>query len=212
MFIIIVIKASEETKKKIDEVCNDIYIKKLEVMNFLSEKEKNDNRKYKLVYDYEEQHNYLKETYTYLPNLMTFLWKDPKIVAKLLANSDIDDVKNNLAPFVVNNFYENILSSVYIEDNLMYIISLLLMDEIKNIEKINDNKFLENTAAGYVLEQLKNKIDVQNYFKTIMLSLVEKLEEISSSQKIILSIKQIEDDLQERIKNKARKEIKKEIK
>jgi hypothetical protein len=169
-------------------------------MNFLSEKEKNDNRKYKLVYDYEEQHNYLKETYTYLPNLMNFLWKDPKIVAKLLANSDIDDVKNNLAPFVVNNFYENILSSVYIEDNLMYIISLLLMDEIKSIEKINDNKFLENTAGGYVLEQLKNKIDVQNYFKTIMLSLVEKLEEISSSQKIILSIKQIEEDLQERIK------------
>ena len=126
---------------------------------------------------------------------MDFLWKEPKIVAKLLANSNIDDVKNNLAPFIVNNFYENILSSVYIEDNLMYVISLLLIDEIKCIEKINDNKFLENSAGGYVLEQLKNKIDVQNYFKTIMLSIVEKLEEISSSQKINFNIKQIEEKL-----------------
>ena len=125
---------------------------------------------------------------------MEFLWEEPKVVAKLLANSNIEDVKNNLAPFIVNNFYENILSSAYIEDNLMYIISLLLIDEIKGLDKIEDNKFLEKTAGGYILEQLKNKIDVQTYFKTILLSLVEKLETMSSSKKINFNVKQIEDD------------------
>jgi hypothetical protein len=160
----------------------------------MAEKQDKETRKYKLVHDYEEQHKYFKDTYTYIPKLMEFLWEEPKIVAKLLTLSNIEDVKKNLAPFIANNFYENILSSVYIEDNLMYIISLLLMEEIKGLEKIEENKFLEETACGYVLEQLKNKTDVQIYFKTIMLSLVEKLETMSSSKKINFNVKQIEED------------------
>ena len=160
----------------------------------MAEKEKSENRKYRLVHDYEEQHKYFKDTYTYLPKLMEFLWDQPKIVAKLLSLSDKEDVKNNLAPFFANNFYENILSSVYIEDNLMYIISLLLIDEIKGLEKLEDNNFLKETACGYILEQLKNKTDVKIYFKTILLSSIEKLEAISSSKKINFNVKQIEED------------------
>ena len=163
-------------------------------MNILAEKQEKENRKYKLVHDYVEQHNYLKDAYTYIPKLMEFLWEQPKVVAKLLSHSNYDDVKKNLAPFIVNNFYENILSSVYIEDNLMYIISLLLMEEIQGLVKIDYNTFLEETAGGCVLEQLKNKTDVQIYFKTIILSLVEKLETMSSSKKINFNVKQIEED------------------
>ena len=125
---------------------------------------------------------------------MNLLWKHPKVVAKLLSYSDKEDVRKNLAPFFVNNFYENILSSVYIEDNLMYLISLLLMDEINALDKIKENNFLEKSAVGYLLEQLKNKSDIQTYFKTIMLSLVEKLEMISSSKKINFDVKEIEKD------------------
>ena len=125
---------------------------------------------------------------------MNLLWKHPNVVAKLLSYSDKEDVRKNLAPFFVNNFYENILSSVYIEDNLMYLISLLLMDEINALDKIKENNFLEKSAVGYLLEQLKNKSDIQTYFKTIMLSLVEKLEMISSSKKINFDVKEIEKD------------------
>ena len=104
----------------------------------------------------DEQQTFFKDIYTYMPKLMEFLWNDPKTISKLLINSNIEDARKNLAPFFVNNFYENILSSVYIEDNLMYLISLLLMEEIKGIEKPEDyNKFLEETATGYVLEQSK---------------------------------------------------------
>ena len=166
----------------------------MEVFNILAEKQEKETRKYKLVHDYEEQHNYFKDAYTYIPKLMEFLWEQPKVVAKLLFHSNYTDVKKNLAPFIVNNFYENILSSVYIEDNLMYIISLLLIDEIKGLETIEDNKFLEETAGGCILEQLKNKTDIQIYFKTIILSLVEKLETMSSSKKINFNVKQIEED------------------
>ena len=129
----------------------------------IAEKEKFDNRKFKLISEFEEQHKYFKDTYTYIPKFFEFLWDDPKIVSKLLLNSNIEDIKKNLAPFFVNNFYENILSSEYIEDNLMYLITLILFEEIKDLRKENYNKFLEETVSGYLLEQLKNKIDIQNY-------------------------------------------------
>jgi len=161
----------------------------------IAEKQNLDNRKFELVSNLDEQQTFFKDIYTYMPKLMEFLWNDPKTISKLLINSNIEDVRKNLAPFFVNNFYENILSSVYIEDNLMYLISLLLMEEIKGIEKPEDyNNFLEETATGYVLEQLKNKTDVQNYFKTIIFSLVEKLETISLSKKINLNPKKLEEE------------------
>ena len=163
----------------------------------IAEKQDDEKRKFKLISEYEEHHNYFKDSYTYLPKFFEFLWEDPKAVSKLLINSDIEDVKKNLAPFFVNNFYENIISSVYMEDNLMYLISLLLIEETKGLKKDNYNKFLEETVSGYVLEQLKNKNDVQIYFKTIIFSLVEKLETMSSSKKINFNVQQIQEDFQQ---------------
>ena len=160
----------------------------------IAEKEKFDNRKFKLISEFEERHKYFKDTYIYIPKFFEFLWKDPKIVSKLLLNSNIEDIKKNLAPFFVNNFYENILSSEYIEDNLMYLITLILFEEIKDLRKENYNKFLEETVSGYVLDQLKNKIDIQNYFKEIIFSSIEKVEAISSFKRIKFNVKQIQED------------------
>ena len=161
----------------------------------IAERQENETRKYKLISEYQKKREYLGDAYSYIPDFLKFLWDDPKLVSKLLINSNIEDVKKNLAPLFVNNFYENILSSVYMEDNLMYLISLILIEEIKGLKKENYNNFLEETACGYVLEQLKNKTDVQNYFKTIIFSLVEKLEDISASKKISFNVQQIQDDL-----------------
>ena len=154
-----------------------------------------DERKYKLIYEYEEIHKYFQDTYTYVPNLFKSLWNQPKVIAKLITNSNLEDIKNNLAYFFMNNFFENILSSSYMEDNLMYVITLVLMDEIKSINNTNDfSSFLDNTAGGYFLEQLKYKTDVLGFFKIIILHLVEKLENISSSKKINFNVKQIQED------------------
>ena len=95
----------------------------------------------------------------------------------------------------MNNFYENILSSSFIEDNLMYVITLVLTDEIKNMKTTKDfNNFLEETSCGYFLEQLNYKMDVINYYKIILVNLVESLENMSSSKKINFNVKQIQDN------------------
>ena len=62
----------------------------------------------------------LRDLNTYIPNLMNRLWEQPKIVVSVIEHASFDHLKNHLAPFFANNFYENILSSYYIEDNLMY--------------------------------------------------------------------------------------------
>ena len=117
---------------------------------------------------------------------MNALWDNPDIVSKLIINSDKNDLKQNIAPFIANNFYENILSSNYIEDQLLYIIGLLLKDEINN--KIKTKKdieiFLEDSPCGILLEQLKLKQDVQTYFKTLIFKIVQKLEVEHSSFEI----------------------------
>ena len=164
-------------------------------MNTLAEKKNMDNRKYKLIHDYEKQHSYFQDAYTYLPSFFQLLLNQPQIIAKLITNSNIEDVKNNLAFFFMNNFYENILSSSFIEDNLIYVITLVLMEEIENIKSSSDiESFLDNTAGGYFLEKLNFKMDVMNYYKIIMLNLVESLENMSSSKKINFNVKQIQED------------------
>ena len=164
-------------------------------MNTLAEKKNEDNRKYNLIYEYEKQHKYFQDAYTYIPKFLELLLDQPKIIAKLITNSNIDDVKNNLSFFFMNNFYENILSSSFIEDKLIYVITLVLMDEIKSMKSPDDfGSFLENTAGGYFLEKLNFKMDVMNYYKIIMVNLVESLENISSSKKINFNVKKIQED------------------
>ena len=71
----------------------------------------------------------LEDLKFYFPNFLFYLWEKPDIMAFLIQKAEISDVKNYLAPLVVNNFYENILSSNFIQENLIYI----LIYNIQNI-------------------------------------------------------------------------------
>ena len=189
------IKTNEEYKTLIQKECIEIYKEKFELKNIIAELEDNDI-KFKLVYSDEEIRDQFKGLLIYIPHFFRILWDSPEIVVELLSHSHIKDVKSYLAPFFVNNFYENILSSEYIEDNLLYVISLLLIKEINNLEKIdNCETFLEETICGYVLEELKNKEDVMTYFKGVILNLIEKFESILSLKKINFNIKEINEEV-----------------
>ena len=158
MFIllyIIVIDTKNRIINQITEECKNYYIKKLEVSNLISSKFNKTDKKYEL----NNNKSFLKDLNIYLPTFLKNLWENPIFVSKLLINSDISDVKNILAPFIMNNFYENILSSNYIEDNLMYVLTLLLKDEINNLKSINDcENFLNNNShCKYLLSELKGR-------------------------------------------------------
>ena len=69
----------------------------------------------------------------------------------------------------MNNIYENILSSTFIEDNLMYVITLVLNEEINKLSSPNEFiSFLDGTSSGYFLQQLNLKMDVINFYHFYM--------------------------------------------
>ena len=93
------------------------------------------------------------------------LWENPKIMFIILKNTEIKELKENLAPFIIDNFYNNYLSGNYMENNILYILALMIKDEIDKLTDIEQvATFLDNSRCGYLLEQLIKKIDIQIYF------------------------------------------------
>ena len=200
------IKTGNEAKKRINEECIEIYKKKMEVLNILQkinierpsinnpDKKSNTNllselKEYTLVEDNKE---YLLTLNIYIPKLLNYIWDNPKLVANLLLNADKEDTKKYLAPLICNNFYENILSSNYIEDPLLYVIYILLDNEINNIKDIqNLDSFLNETPCSYLLAQLIEKKDVKDFFKIILENILEDL----GSNKFNFDIGQINDNI-----------------
>jgi len=116
-----------------------------------------------------------------LPKFFANLYEDPKIVSLIIKNSKPSEIQRTLIPLFGNNFYENILSSKYIQNNLMYVITLLLKNEINSLEnEYNPYKFLDiNSSCGYLLYELRSKDDTQIYIKKIIEEVVEQIDEYS---------------------------------
>ena len=176
----------------------------------IAERMGKDDREFELT---EEHADMLRDLNTYFPKLMNYLWEDPKIVESILKYSDIKELKEDLASFCSNNFYENILSTYYIEDNLMYLLALLLQDEINKLNDVNDCElFLKDSASGYLLEELIKKSDIQAFFKTIIFNDIENLEINYSSLRFRFKVINLRDDyiIQKRKEPKSKKKTKKD--
>ena len=128
----------------------------------------------------------LRDLHNIIPTLMNILWEQPEIVATIIENTDIKDLKKHLAPLFVNNFFENVFSSYYTEENLMYVLTLLIKSEINKLRDINQKEtFLNNTPCGIMLEKLIKKADIEDYFNKITKDVVENIETDYSKNKII---------------------------
>ena len=133
-----------------------------------------------------------------MPKFLYSLWDEPDLIAKLLLNSNISDVKNTLAPFICHNFYQNIISPYSVEENLLFVYTLMLKEEINKLNSVNQlNEFLEKTACGYMLGELRNKSEIQTYSKNIIQTLIEKIEEAYSEKKIELNIINLTNDIKQ---------------
>ena len=147
----------------------------------------------------------------FISSFLKALWECPEAIYHILNNSDIQVVKANMAPFIVNNMYCNYLSGNYIENNLLYIITIMLKDEIDNLDKIEQvENFLENTKCGCLLEEMQKIPDIQIYFKNVIHKTVEKIERNLSFREIKFRIsekKQQLDKMKAEEEKKKRKKI-----
>jgi hypothetical protein len=99
---------------------------KLRLLNPELKRNEEHNIKYELIEDIKTTNN-LGDVTVYLPNFMELLWKQPKVVSKILLNANNKDMSEHLSYFFCHNFYENILSPDYIEYNLLYLIALIIV-------------------------------------------------------------------------------------
>ena len=200
-------ETGKNTQKDIETLSKEIYQKKIEVLNVIKNDPYSINiLNYHLVEDNKE---YLKTLYLYIPKLLTHLWENPKMVVTLLENSNKYDIQTYLAPLICNNFYENILSPNSIEDHLIYVIYLLLENEIDKLNDLSDyKKFLNNTPCGYLLDELFEKKEIKAYFKIILKDIIEMLELSSGDSELTFEPSRIEQNIIER-KNNAKKNARK---
>ena len=192
----------------INNICREIFEQKLKVINVIKSGENpNITINYELV---ENNKEYMKELYLYIPKLLNILWDNPSLMAKLLLNSNDVDIKQYLAPLICDNFYENILSPNYLEDKLALIIYILLEKEVNDLKDINDsNKFLNNTPCSYLLNQLIEKKDIKEFFRIVLEDNIENFEVSSSDSKLILEPSIIEKIIIEKQKLKKKMSLKK---
>ena len=169
---------------------------------------KNSNIMYQLVEDISRA-PLLGELNSFIPNFMYYLWKQPKIICKLLLTASNKDMKESLSDLICNNFYENILSPNYIENNLLFLITLLLKEEINNISEKNYddakkylNNFLNDSSCSFILEQFNKKKDVQTFFKTILINIIDVLELSSGNKEFLLDLNKIQQEVVNKNKNR----------
>ena len=144
----------------------------------------------------------LRDLNTYTPSLINELWKKPKLVASIIEHSDINALREHLAPFFANNFYENILSYDCIEDNLLYVLTLLMQSEINNLNDINQkDKFLVNTPCGIMFEEIYKNVEVQMYLNKITKNAIENLENKYSTKQIDFNLKNLANELNSILSN-----------
>ena len=167
------------------------------------------DKKFLLIDDGNEISKEFNGLWTYIQNLFDYLWNDPYIIYKIISNANMADFQNNLAPFFAHNFYENILSSHYIGDNLLYIITLLLNEEMDKITNLNNSDiFLNGTKCGIFLEQLCDKIDIKSFCKLNILNVIENLESSFSSKKMTFNLGAIQNNvnkMKQELENKNKK-------
>ena len=174
---------------------------KQKILNKINQILKKDDRIFTLC---KNQKEIFSDLNIYILNILSRLWKCPKIIALIIENAETKVLKEHLAPLFVHNFYENIISSDCIEDNLIYILSLLIQSETKELNYIAQKKyFLVNTPCGIMLEEIFKKVEVQMYLNEITKNAIENLEKNYSNQLIDFNLDKISDELKNNLQNEV---------
>ena len=120
----------------------------------LSQRMNNNEFKFKLITERDEQNKILGIVNNYIPFFMRQLWESPKSIATILLKSERTEIKKYLA-FITHNLYDNLSSLNHKDDQLIYIITLLLKEEFKSLKSIKNYYFSDR--CGMILEELSKK-------------------------------------------------------
>ena len=85
-----------------------------------------------------------------------------------------------IVPFLCHFFYENFFMETQEQEEILYLIYLLLEKEIDGIFSPSPLSFLENSFLGDFLSEMANKYEISNYIDNILNTLIRDVEEHNS--------------------------------
>lgn len=193
--IIIVIKERDNIIKEIKETSIKIWESKLYLKTKINNKKERHlsqkeilNKTKKNPYIINNDLDPFENSKIFITSFFKTLWEYPELTSEIIINSEYSTVKNNLAPFFINNFYANYLAGDFIENNLLYIITLLLQNELEKINKIEDwNLFLKNSNTEIFLTSLCEIPNIQLFFKNIIERAVEIIEKNNITDELFIN-------------------------
>ena len=149
----------------------------------------------------------------YISNFLKILWNYPEAIFYILNNTEKDIIEHNLASFFMNNFFNNYIRGISLENNLLFVITMMIKQEVDNFkEEPQIDNFLENTKASFLLKEMINFFDIKFYFNSITFHLVEKIENDFYSKIFSFNLQNIYKDLKAYIKKESTKSFKKKHK
>ena len=176
-----------KTIKQFSTKCKEIYSKKIET-HLLARKNRNLIIKgfSSLLEGYEDMSSKIAVSdgvTEFPPEIQTFFFifrESNHLMLKLIENIDNTKEINLLAPFLCHFFYENFYMESTEQEEMIYIIYLLLEKEIDNLITPGENTFLSESFISAFLSQMCNRYEIKNYIDIILNELICNLEELHS--------------------------------
>ena len=141
----------------------------------------------------------------YISAMLKILWNYPEAVYHILRNTENSKIENNLANFFVNNFFTNFMSGNSLENNLLFVITMMLKEEIDQIKDIYDiDNIFKDSKVMLLLKEMINFPDIQLYFNKIIFKTIEKMENNFSWKKMDFNMSHFCLDLKNYIKEQQK--------
>ena len=176
-------KEYKENQNKVLIKCKEINNLKIEVDNIITDRLGINYNKYELISEENKLDEEFGQLIYVIEPFLKSIWKSPKSIATILLKSDKNDIKT-LAHLITHNIYDNIFSSNNKEEQLIYIIYILLQEEINNLNDTNSynnlSSFLKETPCRTILEEFYKKKEIQSFFKNILNDIIKEMETSSS--------------------------------
>ena len=168
---------------------NKVYMK--EIFDYCISRKPEEHTDYKLISDIKDYLN--NDIYQSLYDFFFLIRNNNDLVLKIIELSD-EYTNKELSDFFVNFFYENIINSSFIQEELMLLIYLLLDDLFlkKSIDKIVNNNiydlYIKNSFLYHVFLSLTRKIDVRNFLCSTIKDFIIRMESFRNPISLDLNI------------------------
>ena len=172
-----------KTVEQFSTKCKEIYTKKIEIQLSTEKNRKLIAQGIKLSGGYEDISSQIKVSdgisglpTEEIPNFLFIFRENNHLMLKLIENINNRQI-DILVPFLCHFFYENFYMESTEQEEIIYIIYLLLEKEIDQLCTPSERTFLDESFISKFLKEIGSRYEIKNYIDIVLNQLISNLEE-----------------------------------